>query len=294
VISVFGAPRRVVLEQGGGGGGGTASASVKVSLANNSAVAIMRDVTSQGWRYEIDNLAGGGVGGDVGARPDHETITVFVSGRCTAVRTVDAPSTVAAQQHHPLVMTRPLVPQRPPHRRVSFGSEGGGETSRSRDDPRAIVTDLSPSNYPLVEERNGARSGRGSEGPKDGHDDCYGGSHARRRNYPHHRPSDHPSYDEESWYDADRHGIGEDDDAPLGHYNRRYEDRAASSPRSPEPPRSSSVSCRNGSNRSRSRHHGAHDGDDGSGHCGVNVRRSRSRSRSPSARPVSCYPPGYR
>jgi hypothetical protein len=272
VVAAFGAPRTVVLDHA------ASSSSVKLSLANNSAVAILRDVTTQGWLYGIDNVAGReGCGEDAGARHDHETITVFVSGRCTAIRTVDAPSTLAAAPHPPpRGTTRPLVP--PPQRRVSFGSEGG------------VVSDLPSSK----DSHGGGRYG----GARSDCDDSYGDSrHDRRQKYPHqHRRSDHPNYDADSWYDSNRHGIGEDDVYPLGHYDRRYGDRAVSSPRSHEPARSSSVSCGNGS--SRIRHAGAGDGDGGSRHCGSNDphhhSRSRSRSRSPNARPVSRYPPGMR
>jgi hypothetical protein len=266
VVAAFGASRTIVLEHPG------TDASVKVPLANNSAVAMLRDVTAHGWLYKIVEGDRSRSGGSGSGSPLEETITVLISGRCSAVRHVPATSAPVVLRH--------WAPRHPHHqhhqrphanagayldgeglrRRVSVGPEGVGDGSGA-EPPLAVVSeDLS--SFPS----------RGS--PEEGDCSYYGRGPQHRRQLPSRSP------------EADRYGGGLDPGhhrhgdniyAPpqrsheAGPASNQYYESHREQPRPSEPSSGRRPSlhdegiARSRQERNRRNHH-----------------RSRSRSRSPS------------
>jgi hypothetical protein len=270
VVAAFGSARTIVLEHP------STDATVKVPLANNSAVAMLRDVTAHGWLYKIvegdrSRLSSRGGSGSGGSPPE-ETITVLISGRCSAVR--HGPATVAMrpsapchhqhphhrqkeQQHRPKMNAGVIYPDGAGfRRRVSVGPDGA-------DPSLAVVSEeLSFSSRASPEED----------------DFSYYGPHHRRQQVSSRSP------------EVDRYGGGLD----PGHH--RHSDPTCPPPRSRE---AAPASCNfhEGPSRGLEQHRSAHScWDDGitrsrheseahydhHHHHQHHGSRSRSRSRSPS------------
>jgi hypothetical protein len=187
----------VLHRRGGGPTREDDTASFRVALPNNCAVAILADVSAQGWLYGIGTSS---TVVPVLEEEQHpasraaETITVFVSGCCSRMVRADrrppVPRALPALQQQ---SSEAAVPPGAGSRRRRFLDDGGGvDDDRKR--PR-IASDAGPSS----EEKNGWWQGGESEKK------C-------RRRRPHHGALPHPdrpssvhdprSFDGGDWYGA--------------------------------------------------------------------------------------------